>query len=318
MPDINKLIEMALDFSDIGLDDPFDPETHGATVGQRVRVYVASTTKHFWDIVRNGMHGVQVGKSTDRHKVNIFFDQMHASDRAHGLSYDENNKQHDGPVKGLVFVCEKKVLKMSKPGASIAAQIAAKVGAIQTPMVDTHIQPRDIVGVVFPAEGHKFATPIRKFVQQAKWGHYEDEGLPGPGEKITGMKFGRVTPDDWQHALVRYVQDLFNYSSNYYDYLTGDQQNNFLRAILAQATRTGRSTIMHFTPRQMMEWIYSFLPTARDPDNTGHDKESDILQILHSTEYDNHGLPFWRLYDRYHDDYSYDVLRGAKEPPIAR
>ena len=306
---------MALDFADMGFDDPYDPDTQGATVGQRVRVYVSSTTKHFWDVVRNGMHGIQHSKQADRRQVTIFFDQMLASDRAHSLAYEENNHDSNGPVKPLIFVCEKKILRLTKPGSSMAAQVAAAAGAVKTAMIDTHIQPRDIVGVVFPAEGHKWAYPIRKFVQQAKYGHYEDEGLPAPGDKLTGLKFGTATPDDWQHALVRYLQDLFNYSSNYFDYLTGENQNNMFRAVMVNAAKTGRQRIMQFTPQEMMEWVYSFLPTTRTPEDTGYSKEDDIDQVVQTTAHDNRGRPFWMLFDKYNDQYSYDVLSGKKEPP---
>jgi hypothetical protein len=314
MPDIDQLIEMALDFSEIGLSDPYDPATHSALVGQRVRVYVAATTNRFWDIVQNGMYGTQISSRTNMQKATIFFDQNEAADAAYHMAYEANGQRYEGPIVGIILVCEKKVQKLTKPSASLAAQLATQVGAIQVPMIDTHIQPRDIVGIIFPADRNKWAYPVREFIRQAKWGRYEAAGLPGPSAKVTGLKFGRATPEDWQQALLRYLQDLLNYSNNYFEYLT-DRQSEFYRAVLVNSAKTGRSTLMEYTPRQMMEWLYSFLPLTRNPENTGYSQKDDIEAVVVATAHDNRGLPFWRLYSKYSDTYPYDVLRGHRKPP---
>jgi hypothetical protein len=65
-----------------------------------------------------------------------------------------------------------------------------------------------------------------------------------------------------------------------------------------------------------MEWIYSILPQTNPDSETS--KEDDIAQVMHSTEYEGGGLPMWRVYDKFKDEFSYEVRTGKRPAPSPR
>lgn len=301
---VDQLIEMALDFDEIGIEEPFDPELHRNIIGQRVRVYLATTNTQFWSIIENGITGIQHSKVNDKFKATIFFRQLLAHDKARSMAYEEKSES-------MILVCEKKVVRAFNPGDSPMAKFVASAGILPANLIDPHISPRDIVGVVFPSASNAVPYPIRKFVHDAKLGFYEDQGIPVPEKKMTGLKFGQATQDYWVSAFLRYIQNLLNYSANYFDYLTGEQEmlNNL---VIINAYKTGFSTIAHFTVRDAMEWLYGFLPLPADSPKS---KEDDINDIIHATNYEHGNRPFINFIRKYSDDNFYDVLTGKVEHP---
>jgi hypothetical protein len=308
---VNSLIEMALDFSEFEVRDPHDPELHLAMVGQRVAVYIPITTDQFWDVVENGIQTTGLHPGQDRFHANVFFTQREASDQARSFAYTKNN-EHDGPIKPMILVAEKKVIKPLK-AKDLMSELSFKVGAIKVQFIDAFIRPQDIVSVNYPAESTGWDIPIREFVRKAKYGQYEPEI---PGKKVSGMKFGRATPPPWQYIILRRVQNMLNYSSNYYDYLVGEHANDLTTVVLREATKIGLPKMSNWTNREFMEWIYSILPQTNPDSETS--KEDDIAQVMHSTEYEGGGLPMWRVYDKFTDEFSYDVRTGKMPAPSPR
>jgi hypothetical protein len=299
---IDSLIEMALDFSEFSVKDPHDPEFHSTMVGQRVTVYLPIRTDQFWDAVTNGVQTQGLTAGADRWKTDIFLDQMEASDKAHSLAGQHGDK-------AMVLVAEKKIVKPLKT-KDLTSEIAFKSGAIKAHLVDAFIHPQDIIAVNYPAKGHSFDIPIREFVRKAKMGFYEPNI---PAQNVKGLKHGTATPPPWQYVVLRRVQDLLNYSSNYYNYLLGEPQNDLATAVLREATKLGLPAMYQWTGEDFMKWIYSILPPAvDDPDTT---MEDDLAQIRHATEHEGGMRPFYQVYDKFKDEMNYEVRAGKREAP---
>ena len=305
---IDNLIEMALDFSDFEVSDPHDPSLHTAMAGQRVTVYIPVTTDQFWDVIENGIQTSGLFGGQVAQHASVYFTQREANDQARSFAYARNHER-EGPIKPMIIVAEKKIQKPMKV-KGFAAEIAFKAGASKPHMIDAFIRPQDIVAVNYPAENNTWDTPIREFVRKAKNGGYEPEI---PGKSVSGMKFGTATPPPWQYVVLRRIQDMLNYSSNYYDYLVGEHQHDLTTVVLREVTKLGRSKVSNWTNREFMEWIYTILPTT-DPD-TGTKKEDDIAQVMHSTEHDGGGRPMYQVYDKFKDEFTYEVRAGKKPPP---
>jgi len=305
---VDSLIEMALDFSEFEVRDPNDPELHLAMVGQRVTVYVPITTDQFWDVIENGIQTTGLHPGQEKFHANVFFTQREASDQARSLAYTKNHEQ-DGPIKSMIIVAEKKVIKPLKV-KDLMSELSFKAGAIKVQFIDTFIRPQDIIAVNYPAEARAWDIPVREFVRKANYGQYEPEI---PSKKASGMKFGTATPPPWQYIVLRRVQDMLNYSSNYFDYLVGEHQHDLTTVILREATRVGLPKMMSWTNREFMEWIYSILPmTDPEPETS---KEDDIEQVMNSTHHDGGGLPLSRVWNKFKDEFSYEVRAGKKPAP---
>lgn len=305
---VDSLIEMALDFSEFEVRDPNDPELHLAMVGQRVTVYIPITTDQFWDVVENGIQTTGLHPGQEKFHANVFFTQREANDQARSLAYDKN-KEREGSVRPMIIVAEKKVIKPLK-AKDLMSELSFKAGAIKVQFIEPFVRPQDIVSVNYSNETNDWDTPIREFVRKAKYGQYEPEI---PGKKVSGMKFGTATPPPWQYIVLRRVQDMLNYSSNYYDYLVGEHAHDLTTVVLREATRVGLPKMMNWTNREFMEWIYSILPpTDQEPETS---KEDDIEQVMHSTHHDGGGLPLARVWDKFKDELSYEVRSGKKPAP---
>lgn len=308
---IDSLIEMALDFSEFEVRDPHDPEFHSSMVGQRVIVYVPITTDQFWEVVEGGIQTSGLYKDQDRRSATVFLSQTEASDRAHSMAY-EKNRAHNGPIKPMVIVAEKKVAKPLKTD-DLMGEISFKAGAIKAHMIDAFINPKDIIAVNFPAEAHSWDIPIREFVRNAKYGQYDPDI---PAKKVSGMKFGKATPPPWQYIVLRRVQDMLNYSTNYYNYLVGEYAHDLTTVVLREATKLGLQKMWHWSNREFMEWIYQILPpTDSDSETT---KEEDIDQVMNSTDYEGGNKPLWQVYNKFKDELAYEVRAGKKPAPSRR
>ena len=305
---VDSLIEMALDFSEFEVRDPNDPELHLAMVGQRVTVYIPITTDQFWDVIENGIQTTGLHPGQDKFHANVFFTQREAHDQARSFAYTKN-KEREGGVKPMIIVAEKKVIKPLK-AKDIMSEISFKAGAIKVQFIDSFVRPQDIVSVNYSNETNDWDTPIREFVRNAKYGHYEPEI---PGKKVSGMKFGRATPPPWQYIVLRRVMDMLNYSTNYYDYLVGDHTHDLATVVLREATKMGLQKMWNWSNRELMEWIYTILPPAiEDPEKT---KEEDIDQVMNSTDYEGGNKPMWQVYNKFKDELSYEVRAGKKPAP---
>lgn len=305
---VDSLIEMAMDFSEFDVRDPHDPEFHKSMVGQRVIVYVPITTDMFWEVVEGGIQTSGLFKDQDRRSATIFLSQSEASDRAHSMAY-EKNRAHNGPIKPMVIVAEKKVTKPVKSD-DILADISFKAGAVKAHMVDAMITPKDIIAVNYPAEAHSWDIPIREFIRNAKYGQYDPEI---PGKKVSGMKFGKATPPPWQYVVLRRVQDLLNYSSNYYNYLVNEFAHDLNTVVIREATKLGLHKMWYWTNKDFMEWIYQILPPT-DPESETT-KEDDIASVLHATAHEGGGRPLYQVFDKYKDELAYEVRAGKKPAP---
>ena len=299
---------MALDFSEFGVPDPHDPSLHQAMVGQRVTVYIPITTDQFWEVAENGIQTSGLFSGQDRRYATIYMAHNEASDQAHSFAYTKNHER-EGPLKPMVIVAEKKIQKPLKT-KGLAAELAFKAGALKSHMIDAFIRPQDIIAVNYPAKAHSWDIPIREFVRNAKYGQYEPEI---PGKKVSGTKFGHTTPPPWQYVILRRVQDMLNYSSNYFDYLVGEHTHDLTTVVLREATKLGLNKMKNWSNREFMEWIYQILPPV-DP-NSETSKEDDIAQVMHSTEYEGGGRPLYQVYDKFKDELAYEVRAGKKPAP---
>jgi hypothetical protein len=106
---------------------------------------------------------------------------------------------------------------------------------------------------------------------------------------------------------------MLNYSSNYYNYLVGEQQNDLSTVIFREVTKLGTGKIWNWTNRDFMEWIYQILPQT-DPDSETS-KEDDINQVVNNTSHEGGGKPMWQVYDKFKDQTAYEVRAGKKSAP---
>ena len=308
--DINKLVEMALEFSDIA-DDPTDPETHAAMVGELATIYVPVVSDKFWDAVRNGVP-LKMVTHPRTNKEDVYFDQREAVRQAHYIAWKANGETND-PRKGVVIVAEKKIASPAVPGEDFVSQIAAQAGVVKRTFFEPFVHPKEMFGVLLEDVNEDWAMPIRQFIARAKRGDFEPAILPSEHK---GGRYGKPTQEGWQHAVLRYVQSLLNYSTNYFDYLTGDDQNRLGRTVVREATKLGLNAMLNWTGVDFMHWIYRILPPMRDLADKS--EEDDIASVINGSEYDGSKLPFYRLLKKYTDNYAYEIHSGRKQPPEAR
>jgi hypothetical protein len=309
MKNVNRIIEMALDFSDYPVDDPHDPEFHGLVAGDYVTVYIPTTTDHLLDILVNGITTRPLVAKLKRQEAEVFFDVNDAVNKAHVLG--SNNS-------GAVIVAQKKIKKPLK-GSGKAGELVAAAGIYKnvSEYVDPRIKPTDITGVLFPAETNAWEYPVKEFISRARMGEFEPYIQPEDVLQSKPLnKFRRLNslrPESWQIVILRYVQNLLNYSSNYYDYLV-HEQGALAQKIIGGAKKIGLSQMQSWTAREFMEWIYQILPP---PGGGTHDrdKEEDIQQVINATNHEGTSYPLYRTWKKYADNTSWEIRSGRKPRP---
>lgn len=311
--DVNKIIEMALDFGEFDVKDPHEPEFHKTLAGERVVVYYGTTNSHFWEVIK---HGISAGPTVKRSHPNyndLSFDQAHARDNARRKAYRENNEQ-DGPARELVFVLETKIQKPVQAGADEMEQFVSgtSIGSEMNTMLPLNIPPRNIVGVFYEQMENTWETPIKKFIQRVNAGMVE--GIePDPSFKRSTYRPSGPTKEAWQFVVLRYVNDLLNYSSNYFQYLVSDEvPKPYNDTIIREATKIGLPKMLNWRGNDFMEWIYQILPNPTDDGETS--KEHDIEQVMRNGSYNGWNKPFWQIWKKYQDDTSYEYRTGKKGP----
>lgn len=313
--DVNRIVEMALDFGEFDVQNPYDPEFHKTLAGQRVTVYYGTTNLHFWEVVKNG---VNAGPTISRKHPNyndLSLDYGGARDRARRLAYSENNHQFNGPVQPLVFVLETKFEKPYTPSAEDELEqfvAGSEIGAEMNSILPSHIPPKNITGVFYERMENAWETPIKKFIQKVNWGQIK--GIePDPSFKRGRYRPAGPTREAWQHVVLRYINDLLNYSSNYFQYLVGsDHPVPYNDTIIREATKIGLTSMLNWRGRDFMEWVYKILPLPIDEENLT--KEEDINQVLREAEYNGWNKPFYQLWKKYQDDTTWEYRSGKKEP----
>lgn len=310
--DVNRIIEMALDFGEFEVNDPHDPEFHAQMAGERVTVYYGTTNNHFWEVVK---HGVQAGPTVRRQHPNyndLSFDQSAARDNAYRRARDENNGAYEGDAKPLIFVLETKFEKPYQAGSNELEQFVSgtSIGAETNTLLPIKIPPNHIIGVFYPKLENTWETPIKKFIQQVNYGQIE--GIePDPSFKRSKYRPTVPTKESWQHVVIRYINDLLNYSSNYFQYLVSDQvPKPYHATIIREATKLGLNRMLNWRGSDFMEWIYQILPLPLDDENLS--KEDDIAQVMQNASYYGWDKPFWNIWKKYQDDTSYEYRTGKK------
>ncbi|MGV0949142.1 MAG: hypothetical protein ACOYB3_00620 [Azonexus sp.] len=305
---------MALDFGDHEVKDPHDPEFHKTLAGERVVVYFGTTNNHFWEVMK---HGISAGPTVRRSHPNyndLSFDQGHARDNARRKAYQENHEQHDGPARELVFTLETKIQKPVDSSADEMEQFVSgtSIGAEMNTLLPISIKPNAITGVLYGKMENTWETPIKKFIQQVNSGQIE--GIePDPSFKRSTYRPQGVTREAWQHAIIRYINDLLNYSSNYFQYLVSDEvPKPYHDTILREATKLGLQKMLNWRGNDFMEWIYQILPLPLDDENLS--KEDDIAQVMREGAYHGWTKPLWQIWKKYQDDTSYEYRTGKKGP----
>ena len=312
--DVNSIIEMAMDFGEFGVEDPHDPEFHKTVAGERVVVYYGTTNNHFWEVIK---HGISAGPTVKRSHPNyndLSFDPAHARDNARRKAYRENNEQHDGPAKELVFVLETKFQKPVKAGADEMEQFVSgtSIGSEMNTLLPLQIKPNAIVGVFYEQMENTWETPIKKFLERVNSGMVD--GIePDPSFKRSTYRPQGVTREAWQHIIIRYINDLLNHSSNYFQYLVSEEvPKPYHATIIREATKLGLPKMMNWCGNDFMEWVYQILPLPIDEENLT--KEEDIAQVMREGKYHGWTKPLWQVWQKYQDDTSYEYRTGKKGP----
>lgn len=311
--DVNKIIEMALDFGEFNVKDPHDPEFHKTLAGERVVVYYGTSGNHFWEVLK---HGVSAGPTVRRQHPNhndLSFELSAAKDNAYRKAHQENNENFDGPVKPLVFVLETKIQKPLAPGADEMEQFVSgtSIGAEMNTILPIKIKPNAITGVYYD-DFEGWEIPIKKFIEKVNLGQVE--GIePDPSFKRSTYRPTGPTKEAWQHVVLRYVNDLLNYSSNYFQYLVNDEvPKPYHDTVVREATKLGLPKMLNWRGNDFMEWIYQILPLPHDEENLT--KEDDIAQVMREGNYHGWTRPFWDIWKKYQDDTSYEYRSGKKGP----
>lgn len=310
--DVNKIIEMALDFGEFDVKDPHDPEFHAQMAGERITVYYGTTNNHFWEVLK---HGVSAGPTVRRQHPNfndLSFDQSSARDNAYRKARAENNDQIEGQAKPLIFVLETKFQKPYRPSASKLDQFISgtSIGAEFNTLLPLHIPPNNIVGVLYEKLDNTWETPIKKFIQQVNYGQIE--GIdPDPSFKRSKLRLSVPTKEAWQIAVLRYVNDLLNYSSNYFQYLvSSDLPKPYNDTVIREATKLGLSRMLHWTGSDFMEWIYQILPLPNDDESLT--KEQDIEQVMTNGRHEGWNRPLYQIWSKYQDNTAWEYRTGKK------
>lgn len=325
MRDVDKIIEMALDFNVHEVENPFDLELRKHLAGQRVVVYYGASSGQFWDIMRNGIHARPTlphmktmndgTQELDWRKNDLQFTTAPASDQAHLKAYQANGEISEGPNQPLIIVAEVIFQKLHEPGSGkMSALIGQTMGAEVNTVLPLHVKPNQIVGVVYPAATDKSDIPIKRFMQQVRSGMI-DAIEPDPEFSHAKYRPYGPTKEAWQHVIIRYVNDLLNYSSNLYDYLLGRNTDKLNDVVVRESSKIGLGAMMHWTGREMMEWLYSILPYDQESETT---KEEDIEQVLSNGAHEGWNHQLWDLFKKYSDDSDYLIRTGKKEPYPSR
>jgi hypothetical protein len=311
---VNRIIEMALDFGEFNLANPYDPEFHKQMAGERVVVYYGTTSAHFWEVVKNGIEaGTTVKRDHPRHNK-LSLDQAEARNQAHRKAYQENNENTNGPVQPIIFIAEAKWQKPVEAGGSEMDQFIAgsSIGAEANTILPIHIHPRDITGVLYGKLDNTWETPIKKFIEQVNYGQHEGIEPDQTFKRSKYRPYG-ATRESWQHVVLRYVNDLLNYSSNYFQYLVSDEvPKPYNDTIIREATKLGLTQMLNWRGNDFMEWIYQILPLPIDEEQLS--KEEDIAQVMQNADYMGWGRPFHSLWKNYQDLTSWEYRTGKKTP----
>ena len=320
MRDINKIIEMALDFGEFGVHDPFDPEFHKAIAGQRVVIYYPTTSDNFWDVIRNGIR-LRPTVKRDRKEQEVFFDTAEASDKAYYMAYEANREGSNGPIQPMIFTAETTFQKPLKANKGEMSQLVGDVmGAEANTILPLLIKPINIVGVIYPAKSNAWEIPIKKFLASVRADQID---AIDPDSTFRHGKYRPYGPtkESWQHTVLRYVNDLLNHSSNLYDYLLGGRtQQNLNDIVFREATKTGLQKMYYWTGRDIAKWLYSILSNhAGEWDTT---VEDDIEQMVTNGDRDQHGKSLFErplsdpyVWKKYSDDSTRQYRSGEKETP---
>jgi hypothetical protein len=306
---------MALDFSDFEVTDPHEPEFHKAVAGQRVVFYYGTTTAHFWEIMRNGIHAGSTTRKVHPDTNPVSLHQNEAKHNAYRMARSENNDQHEGPIEPMIIVGETKFEKPLGKGASEMDQFISgtEIGAEANSLLPTHIKPNAINGVFYPKMENTWETPIKKFIEMVQWGEFpaipSDENFKRGRYRPTGP-----TKENWQNVIIRYASDLLNYSINLYDYLTWTDDDPppvpYHDTIIREASKLGLQKMLHWTGLDMMKWLYSILPSTR-PDSEVS-QEDDIKQVMDQADYMGWNRPLYQLWKKYSDDTTWEYRTGKK------
>lgn len=287
---VNSLIENALDYDEWGIDNPYDPSLHSATQGQLVVAYYGTTKSEFWDVVTNGIDaGRTIGPrdAVGDHENKLSFVKSDAEHRAYNLVKDLVIRQSD--TDPIVFVIEvpiqKKKVSREDPLEKFLSGTSVSAGMYS--LLPEKIKPNRITGVCLDFSSH--ATPIKKAIAMAKKGRIE--GID-PNKDFKSSKYRPYGPsrENWQIGLIKYIEDMLNYTSGYFDYLTYDTSLS-RTAIIREATKLGWIAMHSWKGERVLEWYFSLLPPNpgyRDDPNPGYrddesNQEKDIARAIEST-----------------------------------
>lgn len=278
-----RWLEMSLDLSD--LDDPFHPGFPEALKKKKIIVYHGTTTKSFWPIVRKGLAFDKARQNYEKVTSGIYFSLQPMG--ANGASMYSGKAVKTMGGKEIIFVAEIPMSLLSKDMDDAEAWDAnAKLQV----MVDAEkVSPKYITGVIYPVDDENWKEiPIRQFINKAM-----KDNVSGiaPQKTRVGGRFSSPTMLGIEHSILKYVQDLLNYTS-FRDHLLGTDFNRLARRLFEVLQKPGMvNMVMQWDGDKWVEFFEKFLNEKNEETyyKTQRQFQIPMGDILHNkyTDYDN-------------------------------
>ena len=271
------------------LDDPFEDSFFQAAQKRKVAVFHGTATRWFWPIVEQGFVYSAARKAWENTSPGTFFA---FTPQAVGV-YAQRAATRFGGYP-IAFVLE---LPLKLLGKDIDDSETWDKDRNWQAMAAEEIPAQYITGVMlgwgetktqgYSSYGFTEEIPIKRFITQVQKGKYEDiYGLaPKPDAQIG--RFSRKTPEDEEHAALRYLVDLLNYSS-LTDHLINPGWARFQRLVLKELVRMPKSRWQTWNGQQWLAFVEEI---------TGEKNEEPYLYgVLKERRFT---LPFYQVANKY-------------------
>lgn len=238
--------EMAIDMS--GFDDPFEPEFHKSISKKKAIVYHGTTTKYFWNIVKEGFTFNPDRKNYQNTTPGVYF----SFTPTRASNYAWKTVDNVGGTE-IIFVAEVPI-KMLQPdiddkdGADKESKIQAMSG--------TPVPAKYLTNVIFEDE----EMPIKKFINKVNKGK-----IPEIEPNEVSGRFSRESKPDLEYAVLSYLQDLCNYCG-FLDYIIAPNQHTASQKIVKELHNMQWSQYSSWNGEQWVAWLEKVFGAKSDED----------------------------------------------------
>lgn len=224
----NNLLKEGIVFLDDSIDDPFEEEMLSLLRKgkKKAKVYHGTSSNYFWSIINKGFSFSEDRKVWENTSKGVYFsfDKNRAGMYAHAAA------EKVGGVE-ILFVLELplKILERDMDDA-----LTSDKGSNYQSVVKDNVKPSYITAIVFPVDQSEEEIPTKKFINMV---NKNKVSSISPEEESLKRKFSKPSKEDIEMAVLRYTDDLLNYTS-FTDYLLNPERLKFRQKLFKKILET--------------------------------------------------------------------------------